>query len=53
MSIEKQQDMEVLGVDLSPSMSIKDCTIVGSFLQDWMHAYHLAGRITHFDRKAK
>ena len=24
MSIEKQQDMEVLGVDLSPSMSIKD-----------------------------
>ena len=23
MSIEKQQDMEVLGVDLSPSMSIK------------------------------
>ena len=29
MSIEKQQDMEVLGVDLSPSVSIKDCTIVG------------------------
>ena len=24
MSIEKQQDMEVLGVDLSPSMSFKD-----------------------------
>ena len=24
MSIEKQQDMEVLGVDLSPSVSIKD-----------------------------
>ena len=29
-SIEKQQDMEVLGVDLSPSVSIKDCTIVGA-----------------------
>ena len=24
MSIEKQQDMEVLGVDLSPFVSIKD-----------------------------
>ena len=32
MSIEKQQDMEVLGVDLSPSMSIKDRTIVGTFV---------------------
>ena len=30
MSIEKQQDMEVLGVDLSLSMSIKDHTIVGT-----------------------
>ena len=29
-SIEKQQDMEVLGVDLSPSMSIKDHTVVGA-----------------------
>ena len=28
MSIEKQQDMEVLGVDLSPSVSIKDRTVV-------------------------
>ena len=28
MSIEKQQDMEVLGVDLSSSVSIKDHTIV-------------------------
>ena len=53
MSIEKQQDMEVLGVDLSPSMSIKDRTVVGAFWQDWMHAYHLAGRITHSDREAK
>ena len=31
MSIEKQQDMEVLGVDLSPSVSIKDRTVVGAF----------------------
>ena len=29
-SIEKLQDMEVLGVDLSPSMSIKDHTVVGT-----------------------
>jgi hypothetical protein len=28
--IEKQQDMEVLGVDLSPSVSIKDRTVVGT-----------------------
>ena len=31
MLIEKQQDMEVLGVDLSPSVLIKDRTIVGPF----------------------
>ena len=30
MSIEKQQDMEVLGVNLSLSVSIKDCTVVGA-----------------------
>ena len=30
MSIEKQQDMEVLGVDLSSSVSIKDRTVVGA-----------------------
>ena len=30
MSIEKQQDIEVLGVDLSPSVLIKDHTIVGA-----------------------
>ena len=28
--IEKQQDMEVLGVDLSPSMLVKDHTVVGA-----------------------
>ena len=31
MSIEKQQDMEVLGVDLTSSVSIKDRTVVGAF----------------------
>ena len=31
MSIEKQQNMEVLGVDLSPSVLIKDHTVVGTF----------------------
>ena len=31
MSIEKQQDMEVLSVDLSLSMSFKDRTVLGAF----------------------
>ena len=53
MSIEKQQDMEVLGVDLSPSMSIKDRIVVGAVWQDWTHAYHLAGRITRLDHEAE
>ena len=30
ISIEKQQGMEVLGMDLSPSVSIKDHTVVGT-----------------------
>ena len=30
MSIEEQHDMEVLGVDLSPFVSIKDHTVVGA-----------------------
>ena len=30
MSIEKQQGMEALGVDLSPSVLVKDRTIVGT-----------------------
>ena len=33
MSIEKQQDMEVLGVDLFPSVSIKDRTVVGTSIE--------------------
>ena len=53
MSIEKKQDMEVLGVDLSLSVSIKDRTVVDAFWQDWTHAYHLAGWITRSDREAK
>ena len=31
ISIEKQQDMEVLGVDLSPFVLIKDRIVVGAF----------------------
>ena len=31
MSIEKQQGKEVLGVDLSPSVSVEDHTVVRSF----------------------
>ena len=30
MSIEKQHDIEVLGVDLFPSVLIKDRTVVGA-----------------------
>ena len=30
MPIEKQQDMKVLGVDLSLSVSVKDRTVVGT-----------------------
>ena len=30
MSIEKEQDIEVLGLNLSPSVLIKDRTIVGA-----------------------
>ena len=30
MSIEKQQDMKVLGVDLSSSVLVKDRTIIGT-----------------------
>ena len=53
MSIEKQQDMDALGVDLSLSVSIKDRTIVGAFWQDWTRAYHLASRITHSNHEAE
>jgi hypothetical protein len=43
MTIVKQEGMEVLGVGLSPFMSIMDWGME-PFLSFWMHAYHLAGR---------
>ena len=52
MSIKKQQDMEVLGVDLSPSVSIKDRTIVGT--SDKIERMPIiAVRITRSDREAE
>jgi hypothetical protein len=52
MTIVKQQGMEVLGVDLSPSVSIKDWDME-PFLLFWTHASHLAGRIWWTDHEAK
>jgi hypothetical protein len=52
MTIVKQQGMEVLGVDLSPSVSIKDRGIE-PFLSFWTHASNLAGRIWWIDREAE
>ena len=44
--------MEVLGVDLSPSVSVKDRTVVGA--SDKIERMpHLAGRITRSDREAE
>jgi hypothetical protein len=42
MTIVKQQTMEVLGVDLSPSMSIKDRDLEPS-MSFWTRAWYLAG----------
>ena len=51
MSIEKQQDMEVLGVDLSPSMSFKDRFAVCPHVM--LNAcLSLSGRITRSDHEA-
>jgi hypothetical protein len=52
MTIVKQQGMEVLGVDLSPSVSIKDRDLESS-MSFWMHAWYLAGRPEVADREAK
>jgi hypothetical protein len=52
MMIVKQQGMEVLGVDLSSSMSIKNWGME-PFLSFWTHASHLAGRIRWTDCKAE
>jgi hypothetical protein len=51
MTIVKQQGMEVLGVDLSPSMSIKDRDMEPS-MSFWMHAWHLADRPEVADHEA-
>jgi hypothetical protein len=51
--IEKQQGMEVLGAFLSPSMSIKDYTIVGTSIEIEHIPNHLAGRICLTDREAE
>ena len=52
MTVEKQQGMEVLGVYLSPSVSVKGCLFVRPcvMLKD---ASHLAGQITRSDREAE
>jgi hypothetical protein len=51
MSIVKQQGMEVLGVELSPSVSIKDWYLEPS-MSFWKHAWHLVGRPEVADREA-
>jgi hypothetical protein len=51
MTIVKQQGMEVLGVNLSPSVSIKDRDLEPS-MSFWMHAWHLVGRPEVADREA-
>ena len=49
--IEKQQGMEVLGVDLSPSVSVKDRFIVRPHVM--LNAcLSLVGRITRSDHEA-
>jgi hypothetical protein len=52
MSIVKQQGMEVLGVELSPSVSIKDRDLEPSMLF-WTHAWHLVGRPEVADHEAE
>jgi hypothetical protein len=52
MMIVKQQGMEVLGMDLSLSVSIKDWGME-PFLSFWTHASHLASQIQWTDREAE
>jgi hypothetical protein len=52
MSIVKQQGIEVLGVELSPFLSIKDRDLESS-MSFWMHAWHLAGQPEVADHKAE
>jgi hypothetical protein len=51
MMIVKQQGMEVLGVDLSPSVSIKDRDLEPS-MSFWTHAWQLVSRPEVADREA-
>jgi hypothetical protein len=51
MMIMKQQGTEVLGVDLSPSVSIKDRDLEPS-MSFWTHAWHLVGRPKVADRES-
>jgi hypothetical protein len=52
MTIVKQQGMEVLDVDLSSSVSIKDWGME-PFLLFWTHVSHLASRIRWTDCEAE
>ena len=52
MTIVQEQGMEVLGVNLSPSVSFKDRIAARPRVMLKTHAYHLVGRISHFDREA-
>jgi hypothetical protein len=52
MSTVKQQGKEVLGVELSLSMSIKDQDLEPS-MSFWTHAWHLAGRPKVADHEAE
>jgi hypothetical protein len=50
--IVKQQSMEVVGVDLSQYVSIKDQDLEPS-ISFWMYAWHLAGWPEVADREAE
>jgi hypothetical protein len=52
MTIVKQQGMEVLGVDLSLSMSVKDQDLEPS-MSFWTRAWHLVGRPEDADHEAE
>jgi hypothetical protein len=52
MMIVKQQGIKILGVDLSPSVLIKDRGME-PFLLFWMHSSHLAGQIRWTDHEVE
>jgi hypothetical protein len=51
ITIVKQQDMEILGVDLSLSVSVKDRDLEPS-MSFWTHAWHLVGHPEVADHEA-